>query len=185
MPESELPKGFYVYLFLRKDGTPYYVGKGHGKRAFDESRTRHPKDLSRVQVVEADLSEVAAFELEKRLIAQYGRKDAGTGILRNRTNGGDGTAGHTLDATQRKRLSQVRMGNQNALGKRWKVTATTRRRVAEARRGEKNPAAKLTMQQVIAIRERLTAGEKQKPLAIEYNVSFQLISQIKRGEIWQ
>ena len=183
--KSDLPKGFYVYLFLRKDGTPYYVGKGHGKRAFDESRNWHPRDLSRVQVVETGLLEAAAFELEKGLITKYGRKDLGTGILRNRTDGGDGTAGHKLNDEQRKRLAIVRRGNKNALGKRWKVSDITKRRVAEARRGEKNPAAKLTTQQVVAIRERLAAGEKQKPLAVEYNVSFQLISQIKRGEVWR
>ena len=67
----KFPDTFYVYLFLRKDGTPYYVGKGHGKRAFDTHRNWHPRDLTRIHIVESGLLEEKAFELEKQLIAQY------------------------------------------------------------------------------------------------------------------
>lgn len=80
---------FYTYLWLREDGTPYYAGKGSGVRAFVRDNHRvpcPPKD--RVLIQEFD-SETDAFEAEKFLIAFYGRKDVGTGCLRNMTDGGE------------------------------------------------------------------------------------------------
>jgi hypothetical protein len=92
------PVGFYVYMYLREDGTPYYVGKGQKKRAWESHKRRNnteilPPNPSRIHIVEHSLVESAAHELERELISQYGRKDLGTGILRNLTDGGEGTAG--------------------------------------------------------------------------------------------
>ena len=83
---------FYTYLWLREDGTPYYVGKGTGRRAYQSNggRTYHPpRDTQRI-LIQEHLSEEDAFSVEKFLISLYGRLDLGTGILRNLTDGGEG-----------------------------------------------------------------------------------------------
>jgi NUMOD3 motif len=121
---------FYTYMWLREDGTPYYVGKGKGDRAFVQHNhsVPCPKDSSHILFQEHP-SEVDAFAAEILFIAYYGRKDVGTGCLRNRTNGGEGTAGKVYSAEYRRKLSESGHG---------KASDETRRKNSERQRGSKN-----------------------------------------------
>jgi hypothetical protein len=93
------PNRFYTYAYLREDRTPYYIGKGQGNRAYVKrygtGRARRPKNLNNIILLKQNLTEEEAFKHEKYMISVFGRKDLGTGILHNRTDGGEGSYGHT------------------------------------------------------------------------------------------
>lgn len=95
---------YYVYAYLREDGSPYYIGKGKGRRAWSTLHSvKLPADSARIVMIETNLTDAEAIDLEVELIKKHGRKDLGTGILRNMTDGGDGQAGRIcLDETRNK-----------------------------------------------------------------------------------
>ena len=104
---------FYTYAYLREDRTPYYIGKGSGNRVYKKDRRiKPPKDKSRIIFLKKNLLEEEAFRHEIYMIAVFGRKDNGTGILHNRTNGGEGVSGAIKSEEIRKKISEAtRKGN--------------------------------------------------------------------------
>ena len=107
---------FYIYVYLREDGSPYYVGKGKGNRAWSKNRRiPPPTDPSLIVIVKEFLTETEAFDEERLLIAFYGRKDKGTGILRNLTDGGEGSSGWIPSAEYREKMSAALSGENNPM----------------------------------------------------------------------
>jgi len=102
---------YYTYAYLREDRTPYYIGKGKDDRIYSTCRRNTPpKDKSRIIFLKQNLTEEEAFKHEIYMIAVFGRKDLGTGILRNLTDGGEGLSGRVLSEETRRKLSEVHKG---------------------------------------------------------------------------
>ena len=92
---------YYTYAWLREDGTPYYIGKGKGNRAYIKHyRSKvsggffSPPERDRIVILKDNLTSEQAYKHEIYMIGVFGRKDNNTGILRNLTDGGEGGLGH-------------------------------------------------------------------------------------------
>jgi len=122
----------YVYSYLREDGTPYYIGKGKGPRAYRQHGHNVPVPPSeRIAFIKKDISDCEAKQLEIELISKYGRKDLGTGILRNLTDGGDGMGGWVMRDTTKQKLRIANTGKRH--------TAETRQKMSKSAVGKKKP----------------------------------------------
>jgi hypothetical protein len=93
-------KIFYVYgHFIPNSETPFYIGKGRKKRAWDKCGRTYwwhnivNKNGFEVRILYETDDESSAFSIEKELIEHYGRKNTGTGVLINLTDGGEGASG--------------------------------------------------------------------------------------------
>lgn len=88
---------YYVYSYIRetdsKNGSvdsPYYIGKGIGKRAWKSWRRVKPnKTKTNIKILAENLSEIDALQSEMLFIYLHGRIDLGTGCLHNLTDGGE------------------------------------------------------------------------------------------------
>jgi hypothetical protein len=130
---------FYVYAYLREDGSPYYIGKGSGERAWKKGKheINKPKHKKLIVIVETNLTEIGSLAVERRLIKWYGRKDNNTGILRNKTDGGEGISGWIASDDTRKKMSKSRSEKNHYLFGKSQTTESNLKR-SNSLIGEKN-----------------------------------------------
>ena len=139
---------YYTYAYLREDRTPYYIGKGKGNRVHIKNKKdiKPPKDKSRILILKQNLTEQEAFRHEVYMIAVFGRKDLGTGILHNRTDGGEGCSGIIRTDEWKGKISKANRGKTRSEETKRKISEAkknppkeTRRRLSESKKGENHP----------------------------------------------
>jgi hypothetical protein len=131
-----MKRTFYTYLWLRDNGTPFYVGKGQGRRAFVKhvfrNREMCPPPKDRI-ILQEFPNEYSALEAEIFLISFYGRRNLGLGCLRNMSDGGENPpnlSGHKHSAEYCRRVSVAKRA------KKHRHTPEAKLRMSEARKGK-------------------------------------------------
>lgn len=128
------PTNFYVYAhYIPGDPLPFYIGKGSGYRITRRNdRSAWWKRIVNKYGLEAkilyeNLSYSEANNLEKKLIKEFGRRDVGTGILINHTDGGEGIANPSKEV--RNKISE---SNRKRI-----VSEETKKKMSASKKGQK------------------------------------------------
>jgi hypothetical protein len=155
---------FYTYNYLRLDGSPFYIGKGNGNRAYVSHKTQGistPKDRSRIKVQHwADETIAIAYEIYQ--IDFWGRKDIGTGILHNKTDGGGGISGFKNPHTEEwnRKISEAHMGKVVPQELREQIRAKLKGRVVPPERIAKQAAAQVGRKHSVAARANMRTAQR-------------------------
>lgn len=146
------PNRFYTYAYLREDRTPYYIGKGQGKRIYQSiGKPCKKPSKDRIIFLKQNLTEKEAFKHEIYMIAVFGRKDLGMGILHNKSNGGEGPSGMVITDEIKEKWSNQRKGKKKP-------------KQSENMKAEKNPmfGKKRTEDEKERIRQKVLINNPQR-----------------------
>ena len=168
MPSIRIEMHYYTYAYLREDKTPYYIGKGKGNRIYSKQKyIKPPKDKSRIIYLKQNLTEEEAFRHEIYMIDVFGRIDLGTGILRNLTDGGEGSSGAIRSDETRRKIGEASKNQ----------SEETRRKMSEAHKGENHHMYGKTASE--ETRKRMSEAKKGKIFSEEHK---EKISEANKGK---
>ncbi|AIX30769.1 hypothetical protein Syn7803US37_292 [Synechococcus phage ACG-2014f] len=130
---------WYVYLYLREDRTPYYVGKGTRNRCHAKNRTCEVPPADRITIVKYFQDEDESYAYEEWLIRLYGIKRTG-GILENKTIGRSGSKTlHRTEVELKERRKEVsKKYRQSDKGKKQRENNMENIRARKKRYAKKN-----------------------------------------------
>jgi len=189
---------FYVYAYLRSRdsqhglvGSPYYIGKGQRRRAWDKLHViKPPSDPTRIVILSDHMTSVDALQAEMLLIHLYGRIDKGTGCLRNLTDGGDGCRGAQRSEHTRHKLSEKTKKEwdvKRAIGYQYPpVSDETRAKFRAAKVGKKQ-TRELVERRTAPLRGRKRSKETLEKIAAAKRKTERSLIQFgrKKRKIWQ
>lgn len=161
---------YYVYLHRRvPDGRVFYVGKGCNKRAW--SKTGRSEFWKRVvskygytvEIVQSDMQQWWAYELERELVAYYGRE-----LLCNLTDGGDGPLGWKPSPETKARMSSARIGIEFSVEHRKNIGLASKGRAVKD--STREVLSKLAKGRVVepSVREKLSSALKGRVFSDEH-----------------
>jgi hypothetical protein len=184
---------YYTYAYLREDKTPYYIGKGKGNRMYHKGKTtKPPKDKSRIIFLKKNLTEEEAFKHEIYMIDVFGRKDLGTGILHNRTNGGEGSSGYIHSEERKIKISGAMKGRTCSKKHRERVSEAkrnqsekTRIKISEALKNNTNSLGRKDSEEVKIKKSESHKGEKNPMFGKSHSEETKMkMSKVKKGRKW-
>lgn len=144
---------YYTYAFLREDGTPYYIGKGSGRRYYSKAgRNIGMPPRERIIKLKQNLTEEQAFAHERYLIAVLPN-------LYNLTEGGEGASGHKKSDKFKKEQAQ-RMRDNNPMSDPAIVDKMRKSQTGKKQSAETVNKRKATIEKMGGV--KLTAEQKEK-----------------------
>lgn len=150
-----------VYKWIREDGTPYYVGIGNPKRPYTgKRRCGPPPPRNRIVILHKGLDWKKACKIERELIAFYGRRDLGTGILLNFTDGGEGAFNPSEET--RAKISKSSRGRKLSDGHKQKLLKANKGRECPKEVREKISKSHLGKKNSRDAREKISAANRGK-----------------------
>jgi hypothetical protein len=102
---------FYTYAYIDETGLPYYIGKGRGERAWKTHGDIPRPSKDKILILKRGLLEEEAFRHERYIIYILGRVNLGTGLLLNKTAGGQGITGKVWTQSERERVRAEKLGS--------------------------------------------------------------------------